>query len=188
MNAMKLQDMFCTECSLPFNKKIVFDLHLSLVHGKKINIKQEPNSCEISSEDTETFIENNCADKPFECKISSIRENKITNLAICDYSSTTKRASKDDLKEPISSVHEGKEPFKCDTCDACFANRTGLRLHISSIHENKRYKCAKCDASFTQDGSLKRHVVTNHEGKKPFQCDICAYSCSQKRDLNKHVA
>ena len=25
-------------------------------------------------------------------------------------------------------------------------------------------------------------------GKKPFQCDICDYSCSQKRDLNKHVA
>ena len=54
MDAIMLRDMFCTECSLQFNKKIVYDLHLSLVHGKMTNIKQEPNNCEISAEDAKT--------------------------------------------------------------------------------------------------------------------------------------
>ena len=54
MDAIMLRDMFCKECSLQFNKTIVYNLHLSLVHGKRTNIKQEPNNCEITSEDAET--------------------------------------------------------------------------------------------------------------------------------------
>ena len=54
MDAIVLRNMFCKECSLQFNKKIVFDLHLSLVHGKRTNIKQEPNNCEITLEDAKT--------------------------------------------------------------------------------------------------------------------------------------
>ena len=54
MDAIMLRDMFCTQCSLQFNKNIVYDLHLSLVHGKRTNIDQGPNSCEITSEDAET--------------------------------------------------------------------------------------------------------------------------------------
>ena len=69
MDAIMLRDMFCTECSLQFNKKIVYDLHLSLVHGKKTNIKQEPNNCEKTSEVTETLPESPIKDKRFRCKI-----------------------------------------------------------------------------------------------------------------------
>ena len=54
MDAIVLRNMFCTECSLQFDKKIVFDLHLSLLHGKRTIIKQEPNNCEISAEDAKT--------------------------------------------------------------------------------------------------------------------------------------
>ena len=35
---------------------------------------------------------------------------------------------------------------------------------------------------------LSRHIRTVHEGNKPSKCDVCDYSCSQKRDLNQHVA
>ena len=67
MDAIVLRNMFCTECSLQFNKKIVYDLHLSLVHGKKTSIKQEPNNSEVTSEDNEFFNEN--VDEAFVCKI-----------------------------------------------------------------------------------------------------------------------
>ena len=59
-----LRDMFCTDCSLQFNKKIVYDLHLSLVHEEKTTIKQEPNNCELTSQDTsETYKRNHSEDK-----------------------------------------------------------------------------------------------------------------------------
>ena len=54
MEAIILRNMFCKECSLQFNKKVVYDLHLTLVHGKMTYIKQEPTNCEITSEDAET--------------------------------------------------------------------------------------------------------------------------------------
>ena len=34
--------LFCELCSLQFEKKYVFDLHMSLVHEKEIKIKKEP--------------------------------------------------------------------------------------------------------------------------------------------------
>ena len=36
------KEMFCTSCKLQFDKKSVYDIHLSFVHGqKKANIKTE---------------------------------------------------------------------------------------------------------------------------------------------------
>ena len=37
------RDWYCQKCSLQFDKKSVFDLHLSLVHGEKLEIKVEQN-------------------------------------------------------------------------------------------------------------------------------------------------
>ena len=39
-----MRDLYCFECSLQFDKKYVFDVHLSLVHGEELEIKQEPES------------------------------------------------------------------------------------------------------------------------------------------------
>ena len=36
--------LYCYECSLQFDAKNVFDVHLSVVHGEKLNEKQEPDS------------------------------------------------------------------------------------------------------------------------------------------------
>ena len=44
MEKAKQKDLFCILCKLQFGKKLVFDLHLSLVHGKKVEIKTEAKS------------------------------------------------------------------------------------------------------------------------------------------------
>ena len=44
-----MKDLFCEKCTLQFGKKYVFDLHLSLVHGEKIEVKvvkNEPIACD----------------------------------------------------------------------------------------------------------------------------------------------
>ena len=50
MAEIKHQDLFCSQCFLQFDKKYVFDLHLSLVHGKKLVIKNE--ASEISFDES----------------------------------------------------------------------------------------------------------------------------------------
>ena len=32
-----------------------------------------------------------------------------------------------------------------------------------------------------------RHVASIHEEKRPFKCEICDYSCTEKRDISRHV-
>ena len=40
MNQVILRDWYCEKCSLQFDKKYVYDLHLKLVHGQEIKLKQ----------------------------------------------------------------------------------------------------------------------------------------------------
>ena len=46
--------------------------------------------------------------------------------------------------------------------------------HIASVHEGKKpFKCNICDASFTQKGEIIGHFATVHEGKKALKGNIC---------------
>ena len=60
-------DLFCSLCLLQFGKKSVFDLHLTLVHDKKVEIKTE-----IDIDFSETQV-----DKDNEGKKSSSRKKHI---------------------------------------------------------------------------------------------------------------
>ena len=42
------------------------------------------------------------------------------------------------MNKHIASVHEEKKPFKCDICDAKFANKPNLNRHIAAIHNGKK--------------------------------------------------
>ena len=54
-------DLFCEKCTLQFDKKYVFDLHLSLVHGEKVKVKCEPQDCKENHQEFQT-PENNYSD------------------------------------------------------------------------------------------------------------------------------
>ena len=44
MDIIKISHLYCYECSLQFDTKYVFDIYLSVMHGKKLDIKQDPDS------------------------------------------------------------------------------------------------------------------------------------------------
>ena len=54
-----------------------------------------------------------------------------------------------------------------------------MNKHVESVHEGKKpFKCDICDYSSSQKGHLKTHVASVHEGQKTFKCHICDYICS----------
>ena len=60
---------------------------------------------------------------------------------------------------------------------------------MDSVHEGKKpFKCNLCDASFAEKCNLKKHVSTVHEGKKPFKCDICKADFTSKQIMNTHIS
>ena len=66
-----------------------------------------------------------------------------------------------------ASVHEGKKPFKCESCDYSCSLKGHLNQHVASVHEGKKpFKCKTCNHSFSEKGSLKKHVAAIHDKKK----------------------
>ena len=43
---MNLSNSYCVRCSLQFDKKTIFEMHLAIVHQEKVKVKKEPNSFE----------------------------------------------------------------------------------------------------------------------------------------------
>ena len=61
------------------------------------------------------------------------------------------------------------------------------KKNIDPVHEQKKpFNCEICDYSCTQKDEMTQHVSSVHKKKKPFQCDICNYSCFLNHDIKKH--
>ena len=61
------KDLFCEKCILQFDKKYVFDLHLSLVHREEIKVKSEPQICEEKSQKHDKICSDHVVDKSIRC-------------------------------------------------------------------------------------------------------------------------
>ena len=115
-----MSDLFCNICALQFGKKYVFDLHLSLVHGEKIEVKKETPICEDKNISEKEFLKSAVA-KPLKCdECHSVFKTK------------------QNLKRHIQSVHEGKKQHKCSICDYTFSQKGHVKQHIESVHGGKK--------------------------------------------------
>ena len=81
--------LYCEKCSLQFDKKIVYDIHLSFVHKMNIEVKSEEKTIEIKENDAGSIQKGNNSHK----------------CTICDY----KTSQKGHLNHHMKSVHEGKK-------------------------------------------------------------------------------
>ena len=125
---------FCEKCSLQFDKKIVYDIHLSFVHKMNIEVKSEEKTIEIKEEDEGLVLQSEITKSKQNIANSIQRGNNSHKCTICDYSSSKKEY----LKQHINSVHEGKKPNKCSICDYSCSRNTNLKQHIESVHEGTK--------------------------------------------------
>ena len=64
------KNWFCKICLLQFDKQYVFDLHLSLVHGVKIEVKVESSISEENLQDSKNrakVFSNHVVEKKLKC-------------------------------------------------------------------------------------------------------------------------
>ena len=133
---MALMDLYCTKCSLQFDKKIIFNMHLNIVHKEKIEIKEEQTDSNLK-EETET-------------RKKAAAPCEICGKTFFDMST---------MKKHIASVHEKKKPFKCEICDYSFSEKGSMKKHVASVHAGKKpFKCDICDYNCSEKGNMKRHV------------------------------
>ena len=217
-----LKDLFCKQCKLQFNKKIVYDIHLNIVHKKdrRINSEQE----EIGS------------GRKSSVKLSLIKPSKNHGLCLSPRSSLerlekqltvtispTQQDHHSFLKRKLQQYKKFKQQNPSFIKDISGPTSYDIDLNIvqkkdrmnseledyknviptsgvnssvseepaidnSTIHKGKNlYKCIFCDASFSNDISLKIHNELLHEGRKPHKCLICDYICYSSKNLKKHI-
>ena len=67
-----------------------------------------------------------------------------------------------------------KKSFECEIAN--YQQKQGLKMHKLSVHDGKKpFKCEVCDYSCSQKGHLNRHIASVHEGMKPFKCEKCLF-------------
>ena len=120
---------------IQFDKKYVYDVHMSLVHKK----------CSTDSPKIDKTVK---------------RENKDTDVA---FESIQKSKSKGKMNNHIDVIHEEKKPYQCLICDYCCTTKGNLKNHIDAVHEGKKpHKCSICDYRCSTKGTLKAHIKATY--------------------------
>ena len=87
------------------------------------------------------------------------------------------------LKNKTFPVIQGKS---CPLCFKMFKNKTNVRRHILTEHENTlRFKCPDCDRSFASKAAMIFHK-DSHSPNQEFECKKCEVTCSSLMSYRSH--
>lgn len=88
-----------------------------------------------------------------------------------------------------SKIHDGDKSFVCPTCSHSFNKSSNLTTHMKlHVEGPKEFACGfeGCDKSFVQKAVRDAHERT-HTREKPFLCDVCDASFTQKASLGQNT-
>ena len=67
-------------------------------------------------------------------------------------------------RQPVSYVEEPEGKYVCSSCPKGFQSQSALEIH-KRIHSGERpYKCELCAYTSTQKGNLKTHLLSHRRG------------------------
>ena len=183
--------MFCNKCTLQFDKKYVFDLHLKLVHGEKIETKSEPfkepenldhllNKSELIKSEVKTEVK----EEPFE-NFEAREQDGIDFITSADFDHSFNESEFPTQKTDCAIKHKIREepnesnvPLKKFKQDCNQSNH-----HAKSKTIEKKTDLEMASVKDNTSGILD----LNKDFSTVLKCSICLEVFGKRNDLKKHI-
>lgn len=134
----------------------------------------------------------------------------------CNFDGCSKRFRSKEKYETHKRRHYGIKPYACTYCDKRFCAIPNLKAHINFHTLSKKWQCRFCPKISYTPADLRLHIRLKHEnnplskvqcrfcdkqlashsvrkcherkhtGERPFMCENCGHSFTNKTSLNKH--
>ena len=82
-----------------------------------------------------------------------------------------------------------KKMYQCDLCGYTTSHKS-LKQHKNTVHNkegNTKFICESCPFTCKSSAGLEIHKNWRHRDDKKYECDICPYKSTIKRELWNHI-
>ncbi|XP_054933620.1 uncharacterized protein [Dermacentor andersoni] len=138
--------------------------------------------------------------EPFQCSLCSrrcvnwsvARDHLLTShvnraTAKCQFCKQPLNLRTDCIVTHMLRLHVGVKLFMCNLCKATFYGRHSLLLHLRRRHEcGMTHECDWCASSFADKRDLQAHIL-QHLSAWPYKCHICLATFVEKSDIASHM-
>uniref|UniRef100_A0A2K6DK90 Zinc finger protein 142 n=1 Tax=Macaca nemestrina TaxID=9545 RepID=A0A2K6DK90_MACNE len=163
------EELRCTFCPFATFNPVAYQDHVGKMHAHE-KIHQCP-ECSFATAHKRVLIRHmllHTGEKPHKCELCDFTCRDVSYLS----------------KHMLT--HSNTKDYMCTECGYVTKWKHYLRVHMRKHTGDLRYQCNQCSYRCHRADQLSSHKL-RHQGKS-LMCEVCAFACKRKYELQKHMA
>ncbi|KAM8791932.1 zinc finger protein 142 [Rhynchonycteris naso] len=163
------EELRCTFCPFATFNPVAYQDHVGKMHAHE-KIHQCP-ECSFATAHKRVLIRHmllHTGEKPHKCELCDFTCRDVSYLS----------------KHMLT--HSNTKDYMCTECGYVTKWKHYLSVHMRKHLGDLRYQCNQCSYRCHRADQLSSHKL-RHQGKS-LMCEVCAFACKRKYELQKHMA
>uniref|UniRef100_A0A8C0A2T0 Zinc finger protein 142 n=1 Tax=Bos mutus grunniens TaxID=30521 RepID=A0A8C0A2T0_BOSMU len=163
------EELRCTFCPFATFNPVAYQDHVGKMHAHE-KIHQCP-ECSFATAHKRVLIRHmllHTGEKPHKCELCDFTCRDVSYLS----------------KHMLT--HSSTKDYMCTECGYVTKWKHYLSVHMRKHAGDLRYQCNQCSYRCHRADQLSSHKL-RHQGKS-LMCEVCAFACKRKYELQKHMA